>query len=79
MAITILIHIVGRDGLSPRRTTRKLNMADVDAGVDDVDVDTIPTIIVVLVPGEGGEGEPGAMANSRKTLCSFGVKLDVSL
>ena len=68
MAITILILVVGRNGLAPRRTTLEFNMVDVDTSVNNVDVNTITTLIVVLVLGEGGEGEPGTVANSGKTL-----------
>ena len=75
MAITIFVLVIGRNGLAPRSTTLELNMLYVDTGVDDIDVNTITTLIIVLVLVECGEAEPGTVANSGETLRLPSVKL----
>jgi len=43
-------------------------MMDVDAGVDNIDVDTLTADRVVLVASEGSETEFLTMGDTRKTL-----------
>ena len=44
MAITVLIDIIGRDGLAPRSTALELFVFDVDASIDNIDIDAFTTI-----------------------------------
>ena len=46
----------------------EFNVVHVDTGVDDVYVDTLPTLSVVLVLGEGAEGKLLAVADTSQTL-----------
>lgn len=55
VAVAILIDVVLRNGLAPERATLELDMVDVDAGVDDVNIDALATSRVVLVLGERAE------------------------
>jgi hypothetical protein len=54
VAVSVLIHIVLWDGFAPRCTKLKFDVVDVDASVDNVDVDTIASYIVVFVLVGGG-------------------------
>jgi len=67
VAIAVLIDII-RDGHAPGRATLKLRMMDVDAGIDNLGVDTLTAGRVVLVASEGSETEFPTMGDTRKTL-----------
>lgn len=68
VAVRIDVLIVLGNSLAPVRTTLELDVIDIDTGVDDVNVDALATARVVLILGEGTEGELGTVAYPRKTL-----------
>ena len=43
-------------------------MVDINASVNDVDINTLATTMLIFILGEGAEGEPWAVANTRETL-----------
>ena len=51
MAVTILVRVTIRNSFSPMGTTLKVNMLDISARVDDVNIDTFTsfTLINILV------------------------------
>lgn len=49
VAVAILISIVGWNGLAPLSATFKVNVVDVGAGIDDVDIDALATICRVKI------------------------------
>jgi hypothetical protein len=68
MAVTILVNIIGRDCLAPGSTALELLMFDVDASIDNIDIDTFTTIRVVNILGKSRKAELLSMADTRKTL-----------
>jgi hypothetical protein len=68
MAVAILIDVILGDGLTPSCTTLEFDVFDVDTSIDDVDIDTLATLWLVDIPGEGTESQFVAMADSCKTL-----------
>ena len=68
VAVSVLVNIVLRNGLAPGRATLELDMVNVDAGIDNVDVNALTTFRFVLVESEGSEAESLAVRNTRKTL-----------
>jgi len=56
VSIAVLISIALRDGLAPRCATLEVNVVDVGAGVDDIDVDALAAVLGVEVLVEGAEG-----------------------
>jgi hypothetical protein len=68
VTITVLIDVILRDGLAPRGPTLKLDVVDVDTGIDDVHVDTLTAGRVVIVESESSETEFRAVGDTRKTL-----------
>ena len=66
--VTVLVDIILGDGFSPKCAALELNMVDVNAGIDYVDVDAVTTKMVVYVLGEGGKVEFGSMTNACETL-----------
>ena len=70
VTITILVDVILGDRLAPRGTTLELNMVDVDAGIDDVHVNTLTAGRVVVVQSESGETELVTVGETRKTLGS---------
>jgi hypothetical protein len=61
MAISVFVHVVERNGLAPRGTTLEFHMMDVNAGVNDIDVDTVASIGIVFVFGECRNGQLGTV------------------
>jgi hypothetical protein len=57
VSVAVLICITLRDGLAPRRTTLKVDVLSVGAGVDDVDIDALATVLSVEVLVEGAEAQ----------------------
>jgi hypothetical protein len=57
VSVAVLIRITLRDGLAPRRTTLKVDVLSVGAGVDDVDIDALATVLSVEVLVEGAEAQ----------------------
>jgi hypothetical protein len=68
VTIVVLVDIILGNRLAPRRSTFELIMSNIDASVDDVDIDTLARIRIILVLGEGSEGELGPVADACKTL-----------
>ena len=50
MAVTILVRVTIRNSFSPMGTTLKVNMLDISARVDDVNIDTLTPITLINVP-----------------------------
>ena len=69
-SVTIVVNVlvVLGNGLPPRGTALELVVLDVDAGIDDVDINAVATKRLVLVLGEGAERQLGAMADAGETL-----------
>jgi len=67
VSVTILIRIALRNGLAPRRATLEVNVGDVGARVDDIDVNTLAAAVRVEVFVEVAEGEAAAMRDASKT------------
>ena len=57
VSVAILICITLRNGLAPRRATLEVDVVNVGAGVDDVDVNTLATVLGVEVLVEGAEAQ----------------------
>lgn len=57
VSVAILICITLRDGLAPRRATLEVDVVDVGAGVNDVDINTLATVLGVEVLVEGAEAQ----------------------
>ena len=68
VAVVVLVDIILRNRLAPRRATFELSMTNIDTSVDDVDIDTVAPTSLKLVLGEGSEGELGPVADACKTL-----------
>lgn len=68
MTVAILILVILRDGLSPRGTSFKLDVVDIDSCVDDVDINTTTSNFVVGVLVESAEAELIPVADTGKTL-----------
>ena len=61
VTVAVLINIVLRNGSAPLGTALKFFVANVDTSVDDVNINTLTTLVVEKVPGEGRECEFRAM------------------
>ena len=61
VTVAVLINVVLRNGSAPLRTALKFFVANVDTSVDDVNINTLTTLVVEKVPGEGRECEFRAM------------------
>lgn len=64
VAVTVLIDIILRYCLSPRSTALELFVKNVDASVDDIDVNTLATIVIIFVLGKGTEGKLGSVTDT---------------
>ena len=67
VSVSILISIAGGDGLAPLGTTFKVDVVDVGAGVDDVDVNTLTALGGVEVLVEGAKGQAVPVGDTGKT------------
>lgn len=67
VTIAIYIFITFGDGLAPVGTTFKVNMVGVGAGVDDVRINTLTTILGVEVLVKGTEGEAITVRDTGQT------------
>lgn len=61
VTVSVIVDVILRDGLSPRGTSLKFDMLDVDTGIDDVDIDALATARVVFIESESSETEPVAV------------------
>jgi hypothetical protein len=68
VAISILIDVILWDSLSPGCTTFKLDVINVDASVNDVNVNAFAATVVILVLGESAESKPRPVAYTCKPL-----------
>ena len=68
VTVTVLVDVILRDGLAPRSATLKLDVVDVDTGIDDVHVNALTAGRVVLVESEGSKTELSTVGDTRKTL-----------
>lgn len=67
MAVAILIGIAIWDGLAPRSTTLKVDVVDVCASIDDIDVDALASVRGIEVLVECAEAEAVAVGYAGKT------------
>lgn len=67
MTIAVGIFISIRNGLAPRSTTFELDVIDVGASVDNVDIYTLAAITIVEVLVESAEAKAVAMRDTGKT------------
>lgn len=77
VSVAILICITLRNGLAPRCATLEVDVVNVGAGVDDVDVNTLTTVLGVEVLVEGAEAQAVAVGDTGETPGS--VLLDLGL
>ena len=68
VAIVVFVKVIQGDSLAPRCTSLELLVVDVDASVNDVDINTLTAIMIIFILGESAEGELWAVANTRETL-----------
>jgi hypothetical protein len=57
VSVAILVCITLRDGLAPRRATLEVDVVNVGARVNDVDINTLATVLGVEVLVEGAEAQ----------------------
>jgi len=67
VAIAVLIRVTRRNRLTPVGTTLEVDVSDVGAGVNDIDIDTLTTILRVEVLVECAKGETIAVRDSGET------------
>lgn len=67
VTIAILINVAGRDSLSPVSAALKVNMFNVSAGVDDVDINTLTTVGLMNVFAETCKVERLLVGDTGKT------------
>ena len=79
MSVSISILVTGWDGLAPVCTTLKVDVLGVGSGVDDVDINTLTTVLRVEVLVEGGEGETLSVRDTGKTPWSVTLGLAETL
>jgi len=77
MAVAILVGIAARDGLSPLGTALEVDVLNVCAGIDDVNVNTLTTVGSVQVLVVGAEAQGVAVRDTGQT--PGGVLLDLRL
>jgi hypothetical protein len=65
--------------LPPRRATLKLDVVEIDASVDDVDVDTYARTVIVDVLLEVCPGQTTVVADARQSLRNKWDKRDTSM
>ena len=68
VTVAVLINVILGNGLAPRSAAFEFNMVNVDASVDNVDIDAITTLRVIEVLGESAKSQPWAMADAGETL-----------
>ena len=80
VSVAILICITLRNGLAPRCATLEVDVVNVGAGVDDVDVNTLTTVLGVEVLVEGAEAQAVAVGDTGETpgsvLLDLGLRLE---
>jgi hypothetical protein len=77
VSVAILIGITLRDGLAPRRTTLEVDVVNVGACVDDVDVNALASVLGVEVLVEGAEAQAVTVGDTGEAPGS--VLLDLGL
>lgn len=73
VTVAVLIDVV-RDGLAPGGTTLEVDVLDIDAGINDVHVDTLASLSRVEILGECAKGEFSAVSDTSETLQKSGQK-----
>jgi hypothetical protein len=68
VTVTILIDVIGRNCLAPGSTALELDVMDVDAGIDNIDIDTFTTVRIVDILCKSGETKLLLVTDTRKTL-----------
>ena len=67
MTVAIDILVIGGDGLAPMSAALEVNVLDVGTGVNDVDIDTLTTLVGEEVLVEGSEGQRLAVGDAGQT------------
>lgn len=75
VTVAVLISVVGWDSLAPGGTALKVNVSDVGASVNDIDIDTLAAISRVQVLVECAEVERLAVGDTGKTPRSVLLRL----
>jgi hypothetical protein len=70
VTIAIGVNVILGNGTTPLGTAIKLDVLDVDTGIDDINVYTFTAFGVVDIASEGAKGELGAVADAGETLLS---------
>ncbi len=68
MTVAVLVNIVVRNGLAPQSATLKVNVSNIDAGINDVDIDALASGLSKLISRECAKGELGTVGDTGKTL-----------
>ena len=68
MTVAINVLIILGNGLTPPGATLKLGVVNIHTGIDNIDVDTLATMLVILVTSESAEVQLSLMTDSRKPL-----------
>ena len=68
VTVPVFVDVILRDGLPPGGTMLELDVVNVDASIDDVDVDTFTAGRVVIIESESAEAEFLTVGDTRKTL-----------
>lgn len=85
MTVTVVVDIVVRNSRAPERAALELDVVDVDAGVNDVYINTLTTSWVVDVLGERRESKFGTVTDTsqsllpRQRLCKAHVWYDLPM
>lgn len=75
VSVAILVSIVLRDGLAPGRASLEVDVVDVGASVNDIDINALATVSSVEVLVEGAEREAIAMRDTSQTPWGVLLKL----
>ena len=57
MAVAIFVYIIVGDGLAPMSSSLEIDMVDVCAGIDNVDIDAVTSVVRIKVFVESSEAE----------------------
>jgi hypothetical protein len=73
VTVVVLVDIVLGNGLAPLGATRELFVMNVDASIDNVDIDTLATERLVVVFAVSAKSQAGAVADAGETLARLRI------
>ena len=79
VAVAILVWVALRDCLAPRCTTLEVNVLDVGASINDVDINTFATIGSVIILVEVAEAEGFTVGETSQTPWSTLLELGIGV